>query len=842
MDPQSAPSGVTARGTASGCFHCGLPCPPTVEAGRNPAYCCVGCQTVSEMLLNNGLGHFYDLVPRAGVRQEAEPAVERYQFLDEAAVRARFVDFTDGLQTRVTFRLPTMHCVACIWLLENLFRLRPGIGVSRVDFPRRQIAIAFSDAAVKLSEIAQLLDQLGYAPDLNLADLEAGVGARKTPRGLWLRVGVAGFAFGNSMLLSLPGYFGLDRFIGPDFRHLVGWLSFALAVPVVVFSASDYWRRAWVSFQLRRMSIEVPIALGIAALFLQSLFEVAVGRGDGYFDSLAGLLFFLLCGRLFQEKTVDRMAFDRDYKSFFPLSVRRLKGDQDESVSLDRLAVGDRIHLRNGELIPADARLLRGPAIIDYSFVTGEADPVSRAPGETIYAGGRQTGAAIVLELIKPVSQSYLTSLWNQDIFKKEKLDSFNNLTNRYSQRFTWSILAIALVSAAFWAWADPAKSVRALVGVLIVACPCALALAAPFTLGTALRVLGWYKVFLRKAEVLENLARVDCVVFDKTGTLTTPGTGEIAFEGQPLAAAEAAWIRELARQSTHPLAERLATSLTGAATTFVTTDFQEVAGGGMAGTIDGHLILLGSIAWLRRSLGTAAEAAGVPAGRGHAEGSVVSVAIDGRYRGHFTVASPLRLGTTDMVNALSGAYEVSLLSGDNERDAQRFASLFGPGVELRFNQSPHDKLNFIRARQQAGRCVMMVGDGLNDAGALQQSDVGVAVVENVGAFSPASDVILHAPQLAIVPAMLRFARQSVRIVRWSFMLSAAYNVVGLAIAASGRLEPITCAILMPLSSVSVVAFAVGLTHWAGRTVPRDLAGAAKTNFGLAMTRKEQHA
>ena len=788
------------------------------------------------MLLNNGLGHFYDLVPRAGVRQDRETTVEQYRFLDESSVRARFVDFTDGTTTRVTFRLPTMHCVACIWLLENLFRLLPGVGSSRVDFPRRQVAIAFTDAQVPLSEIARLLEHLGYPPDLNLADLDAPGAGKKTPRGLWLRVGVAGFVFGNSMLMSLPAYFGLDPFVGTEFRGLVGWLSFALSLPVVGFCASDYWRRAWVSFQLRRMSIEVPIALGIAALFLQSVFEVAFHRGDGYFDSLAGLLFFLLCGRLFQEKTVDRMAFDRDYKSFFPLSVRRLHPGPEESVSLDRLAVGDCIQIRNGELIPADARLTRGTALVDYSFVTGEAEPVAKSVGEIIYAGGRQVGAAIELALNKPVSQSYLTSLWNQDIFKQEKLDTFNNLTNRYSQRFTWGILAIAFVSALFWWWVEPARAVRSLVGVLIVACPCALALAAPFTLGTALRVLGWHKVFLRKAEVLESLARIDCVVFDKTGTLTTPGTGEISYTGMELRAEETGWIRELARQSTHPLAERLAGSLVGPPDRLVLEGFAEVAGAGMSGLVARHPILIGSNTWLLRN-----SVGGAGASGDTTEGSVVHVAIDGQYRGRFTVASPMRSGTVHMVNELSRTLEVCLLSGDNERDRGRFSQLFGSGVALHFNQSPHDKLDFIRARQQAGRCVLMVGDGLNDAGALQQSDVGMAVVENIGAFSPASDVILHAPQLAILPGILRLARRAVRIVRWSFALSAAYNVVGLAIAAAGRLEPITCAILLPLSSVSVIAFAVGLTHWAGRTVATRLTAPAKAISGLAMTRKEQH-
>lgn len=814
-------AGPTAkRPAALVCHHCGTACGETAFTSAGKSFCCHGCQTVFELLAENGLGQFYELSTDAGRRIENPADAEKYRFLDEPSVRARLVDFDDGKTTRVTLHLPAIHCVACVWLLENLFRLKPGIGQSRVNFARQEAIISFDPQQVELSAVAALLESIGYEPNLKLADLE---GKRSSPisRRLWLQLGVAGFVFGNTMLFSLPAYFGLDSLSGPTFRALVGWLSLGLGVPVVIYSAADFFRNSWLSFQQRRMTIDVPIAVGIAVIFLQSAAEVISGRGEGYFDSLAGLTFFLLCGRVFQQKTYDRLAFDRDYRSFFPLSVLRRREGAEERVSLGQIGIGDRLVIRHGELIPADARVLGGEALIDYSFVTGESEPVAKAAGELLYAGGRQTGGALEVVTVKPVSQSYLTSLWNQDAFRKQKDDTFNTLTNRYSQRFTWIILGIALAAATFWAFVEPARALRSFTGVLIVACPCALALAAPFTLGAALRALARRNIFVRNTDVLEALARVNTVVFDKTGTLTAAHGGEIVFTGEELSPDDATAIAAVARQSTHPLSRRLADKLAvGQGTLPTVADFREVAGHGVEARVNRRRFQLGSRRWL--------ESAGVtiPPDIGTI-GSTVWVAGDGQFLGVFTLGSALRPETDRLLKRLAERHEIALLSGDNERDRERFAALFGPKAHLQFNQSPLNKLGFIRDLQQSGRTVMMVGDGLNDAGALRQSDVGVAVVEQVGAFSPASDVIMDATLVPRTAELLRFARQATLVVRLSFLISTLYNVVGLAIAASGNLAPVVCAILMPVSSVTVVAFAVGLTRWLGRRAGLEVTIAA---------------
>ena len=314
-----------AGGKPARCFHCGERCPSTavVEGGRD--FCCLGCQTVFALLTESGLGQFYELDSRPGTRVGQTTTRRQWAFLDDATVQEKLLDFADERQAKVTLHLPAIHCVACVWLLENLFRLQAGIGESRVNFGRREVSISFDRALVKLSEIAALLASLGYEPALTFSELDNGE-SRKAPRWRqrqWLQVGVAGFGFGNVMLLALPGYLGLDSLSGPWFKVLAGWLSLALALPVLVYSAADYWRAAWFSLKQRVLTLDVPIALGLAAIYGQSVFEVATGRGEGYCDSLTGLIFFLLCGRLFQRKTFDRLAFDRDYKGFFPLAVLR---------------------------------------------------------------------------------------------------------------------------------------------------------------------------------------------------------------------------------------------------------------------------------------------------------------------------------------------------------------------------------------------------------------------------------------------------------------------------------------------------------------------------------------
>jgi Cu+-exporting ATPase len=791
------------------CRHCGLPCVDRNWFKGEDRFCCAGCLTVFELLTENGLTDFYNLSAGENMSLNRPVAERDFSFLDVEETRVRLVDFTDARTTRVTLHLESIHCVACVWLLENLPRLHPAILEARVNFSRRDLAVRFDTRALKLGDLAGLLTSLGYEPELNLGRLDR-VAASPVQRRLYLQVGVAGFAFGNVMLLSFAAYLGLES---GALAGLIGWASLLLALPVVFYSAADYWRSALLGLKQGRLVIEVPIVLGLGALFGRSVWEVVTGAGEGYFDSLAGFVFFLLIGRIFQQKTYDRLSFERDYRSFFPLSVCRMNGSAEERVALSAVEVGDRLLIRHGELIPADAILSAGEALIDYSFVTGEADPVGKARGEHVFAGGRQCGGAIEVVTVKPVSQSYLASLWNAEAFgdehRAERESSFDSLTNRFSPWFTAAVVAIAFVSAFLWLGGDAGKAVTAFTSVLIVACPCALALAAPFALGTAQRVLGARSIFLKRPAILEKLAKIDTVVFDKTGTLTT-SRAECWFHGAPLDDRERRAVRAVLASSTHPHARRVVDWARETEKDVPVFDFVETAGMGVSAVVESSLVLAGSAAWLRNHGVAVDGVAGVA-------GSVVHVAIGGRWRGFFEVRGEVRPEIRELAQALRGRFRLALLSGDNEREAARFASIFGVGTDLRFNQSPADKLEFIQGLQGEGATVMMVGDGLNDAGALRQADVGVAVVEDTARFSPASDLIIEGGRVGELARLLTFGERSVNVVRICLAVSVLYNLTGLWFAARGILSPVVCAVLMPLSSITVVALAGGLSLWSAR-------------------------
>ena len=819
------PEGQAGGVERAGCFHCGEECLEPCLVKGDKVFCCQGCLMVHELIAENKLDHYYDLSRHPGVRpNQREGARDRWRCLDEPSVGEQLLDYSDGKISRLTLHIPAIHCVACVWLLENLFRLHPAIGASQVNFLKREVTITFSTGKIALSELAGLLAWMGYEPRLTARELERGPKEDDpSRRRQWLRVGVAGFAFGNIMLFTLPVYFGLDSLSGPLFKRLFGYLSLALAAPALFYSASDYWRSARLALRQRVLTLDVPIVVGLAALYATSALEIVSGTGEGYLDSLSGLVFFLLCGRVFQQKTQERIAFDLDYKSFFPLSVTRKTAAGEENVALSGVRVGDRLLLRNGELIPADARLISREALVDYSFVTGESEPAAREAGAYLYAGGQQLGGTIEIETVKPVSQGYLTSLWNQEAFRKKRGPDLNTLTNRYSRRFTLLVLAVAVGAGLAWlAAGQGAQGLKAFTSVLIVACPCALALAAPFALGTAQRLLARRQVFLKNVLVLERMAEVSAIVFDKTGTLTTVHSPQSAvhspgFGGGGLSEEEAGWVYSLARHSRHPCSVRIRDSVAGRGRIEPASGFAETPGGGLAGSVAGHPLRLGSRAWLETS-GVAVPDSSLP------DGSAVFLAIDGEFRGVFVLGNTLRAEAGKLLRSLGGDYELALLSGDNSRERARFMELFGGKAQMQFGQSPLDKLQFIRRLQEGGKTVMMVGDGLNDAGALQQSDVGVAVVEKVGAFSPASDVILEAGQVPRLGEILRLARQATRIVRWSFGISALYNAIGIGIAAMGVLSPVICAILMPLSSISVVLFACTATRWAAGRGPASCA------------------
>jgi Cu+-exporting ATPase len=692
-----------------------------------------------------------------------------------------------------------MHCASCVWLLENLHSLDEGIVHSRVDFLKKLLFVRFTGATT-LRRVVELIASLGYEPEITLETPEARTGGRPMA-GLYARVGVAGFCFANIMLLSFPEYLAGGE---PELGKLFSALNVALSLPVLFYSGQEFFRSAAGGLRRGIVNLDVPIALGILILFLRSLADILTGAGPGFLDSMSGLIFFLLVGKIFQAKTYDTLNFERTYKAYFPLAVTVRGADGERPVPVSKLRVGERMVVRNGDIIPADAVMMSGRGLIDYSFVTGESTPVERVAGDLVHAGGRQRGGAIELEVVRDVSQSYLTSLWNDLGDRRGDAQSLVSVSNTVARHFTAGVLVIAGLTALYWLPRDPRVALDAVTGVLIVACPCALALATPFAFGTVMRLFGRKGFYLKNAGIVEQLARVDTIVFDKTGTLTYSGGVGLRFEGGDFPPHDEALVASLARHSSHPLSRALSAELPGGAAKAV-EGFREVPGEGIEGMVDGHSVRLGSSRFVAGVDGPAVD-------RTH-----VAVGVDGRFCGMFVARVKLRDGLGDVFAALRQRYRLGLLSGDTGGDRQLLQEKTGGGLEMEFGKSPSDKRDHIRALRARGSVVMMVGDGLNDAVALREGDVGVAVSEDAARFTPASDAILHGGSFGMFPAFLDLARASVRIVLASFAVSFLYNAAVLWVAVQGHLSPVAAAILMPLSSVTVVLLSTVSVRLAAR-------------------------
>jgi Cu+-exporting ATPase len=605
------------------------------------------------------------------------------------------------------------------------------------------------------------------------------------------------------MLLSFPEYLGVEA-ADEGLRQIFRWISFALAIPVLLYSSRPFYESSWKSLKHRYLNIDAPIALAIIITFVRSAWEVISGTGGGYFDSMSGIVFFMLAGRILQDKTYRQLSFDRDYTSYFPIAVSVLKEGKEMPTALPDIKNGDTLIIHSGELIPADGILTRGKGFIDYSFVTGESQPLRRDMGELLYAGGRQTGAAIEVLVVKEVAQSYLTDLWNRDNFRNEEKQkpSFVDLLSRY---FTVIVFSIATITASYWALNDSSRIWPAVTAIFIIACPCALLLSNSFTNGNMLRIFSTKGLYLRNAASIESMAEINHVVFDKTGTLTQASEQELSWHGELLPEVAKEAIGQLTAQSTHPLSQVLRQQYEPKSG-YTLESFEEIPGQGLKARLEGREWKLGSVDFVK----------GAKDGN---QATRVFLSADGDVFGYFQFSNQYRKELPALLRELKPGFRISVLSGDNAAEKNNLQALMGTEATLLFDQKPIDKLHYIEQLQQRGEKVMMVGDGLNDAGALKQADLGMAISEQKNNFTPASDAIIEAARLPLLQRFIRLARANKKIVMASFVLSIVYNIIGLFFAVQGTLSPLIAAILMPSSSISIVLLTFGASGVAGKRI-----------------------
>lgn len=783
---------------ATNCYHCGDKVEDTPYILEQHTFCCLGCQTVYQILNENNLQSYYRYNSHPGKSQKSHK--QDLSYLEEPNIISKLVDYQDKDITIITFYIPPIHCSSCIWLLENLYKLSPAVKSSKVDFMKKQASITFNHEVLSLRALVELLQNIGYEPKITLQDV-VKEGKKINHNNLIAKITVAGFCFGNSMMISFPDYFGMGAF-EREYANFFGYMNMAFGIPVLLYSASDYFKSAWYSLRQKRLNLDVPLALGILVLFLRSAFEIISQTGPGFMDTLCSLVFFILIGKWVQQRTYYHISFERDYRSYFPVAVTVLEEQKEQPRQIADLKIGDRILIRNNEIIPADAILLKGNASLDFSFVTGESKPIAKVLGEVVYAGGRQIGEAIELEVVKAVSQSYLTRLWNNDSFKsyEKKFDTFVEYISKY---FTIALVSIALTALVFWMVNGQAdKAWAAFTAVLIIACPCALALSSPFTLSAALSIFDRNKFYIKNTAAIEQMASIDTVVFDKTGTITSPNVAAVFFEGE-LSKLEKDMLYSVCRNSNHPLSREILKWL-GECQLLPVSNYKESVGKGQSATYKDYAVAVGSASFV--------------GGHKKVDGTAVYVSINNEIKGDFTLEQSWRLGLTEVVQALKNkAYTLHLISGDNERRADALKLIFPSEASLLFNQNPSDKLQRIEQWQSGNHKVCMLGDGLNDAGALRKADLGIAVSDDINNFSPGCDAILDGESFDKIPAFFTFSKDAVKVIKMSFIISLMYNLIGISFAIQGTMSPLFAAILMPISTVTIISFTSLMTRWYGK-------------------------
>ncbi len=784
------------------CFHCGTECNSDRIIFDDKPFCCNGCKTVYEILNQNELSCYYDLEQTPGTIPKEIKG--KYNFLDNEEIANKIIEFNDGDTCVVNFNIPSIHCSSCIWVLENLTKLNSGVKTSIVNFPKKEVRITYKSSQISLREVAELITSIAYEPYISLDDADNS--ESKINRKLIYQVAVAGFAFGNVMMLSFPEYFQMEEYWLDQFKPFFRGLMLALTIPAVFYSAKDYFISAYKGLKHGILNIDVPISLGILVLFIRSTYEVTTNTGQGFFDSLTGLIFFLLLGKIFQQKTYSFLSFERDYKSYFPIAVTKVNRDKSKNdIAVHNIKKGDRLLIRNEEIIPVDGILLNGNALLDYSFVTGESMPVTKNSGDKIFAGGKQTNGAIEMEVLQTVAQSYLTQLWSNDVFQKNSNKNIKTLTDSISKYFTFIILGIALFAGIYWYFTDRSMAFQVVSAVLIIACPCALALSAPFALGNMIRIFGKEKFYLKNTNIIEAIAKVNTLVFDKTGTITSNKNANIQYNGKGLSDDELSQVKSILRASNHPLSRMLYDNLETAEEHNV-LNFKEFLGKGISGKINNVEIKIGSSSFVNSN---------------EIQNNQTSIYIkfNNIIKGKYVFQNSYRKGLLEVFKALASNFKIAILSGDNEGEKQNLESILPNESQILFGQKPEDKLQYIKTLQNDNRNVMMLGDGLNDAGALAQSNVGIAISENINVFSPACDGILDADKFDKLPDFIKLSHKTITIIKISFIISFIYNIVGMLFAVTGNLSPIVAAILMPISSISVVLFVTISTNYLAKKI-----------------------
>jgi P-type Cu2+ transporter len=780
------------------CSHCGLPAEARVTAESGEVFCCSGCETVYFALRSAGLDAYYS--KRDGAGAPARPSRGTFEHFDDPGFLEMYATHVDG-EARIELVLEGVHCAACLWLIEKLPKVVPGVVEAQLSFAESLVRIRWQPDTVKLSRIAETLDSFGYPPHpFNQA--RARSLQDQASRTLLAKIGIAGATFGNVMLLSFALYSGDASGMTTEYADFFRWASLVISVPSVMWTAQGFFRGAWASLRTRTPHMDLPVSVGILAALFWGARETLLGSGRIYFDSVTMLVFLLLIGRYIQayQTRAARNATDLLF-ALSPSSCRVKTGETSHLVPADSVPKLAIVEIRSGERVGVDGEIVAGATHLDESLLTGETKPRSAGIGAVVHAGTVNLSQRIEVRALRTGRETRLAQLVRDVERAAENKGQTVMLADRLAGYFVVVALGLAVVTYLVWQSRDPEAAFNNAIALLIVTCPCALGMATPLAAGVALGRAARQGILVKGMRFVEQLSRPGLFVFDKTGTLTL-GQMRVVDAG-PLDTELTALLRAAVQGSAHPVAQALQRDLALAPVRPVDS-FHEFLGEGIRATVAGADVGVGSGALMRR-LGVEVDGSRT---RALLDGglSPVYVAVDGRLRATLGVGDPIRPEAKDCLRTLTSlGYQLAILSGDRQELVDRTVGLLGiPFESAQGERSPEQKLAFVTERRAAGP-VYMVGDGVNDAAALTASDVGIAMSGGAEASLAAADVFSTRAGLSPILELVSGSRRTLRVIHLNIAFSLAYNLLAAGLCLYGVITPLIAAVLMPLSSLTVV-------------------------------------
>jgi Cu2+-exporting ATPase len=794
-----------------GCTHCGLPA-LGIEASDGPTFCCSACATAYAMINAHGLGAYHDFSERRGAA--VRPSGRGFADFDHEAFQTRYVTHDADGMAHVQLALEGVHCASCVWLIERVPLLVTGVARAELDVRQSRASVMWDPSATQLSAVARTLDALGYTPHPYRGGARA-VLRRTEDRAMLIRIGVSGAIATNVMLAALALYAGELNTMDAGSLRLFRWISFALTIPTLVWPGRVFFTSAWAALRTGTIHMDVPIALALGAAFTRGAINTITGSGPVYFDGVCALVFLLLVGRFLQARG-QRAATDATEQLFAltPATARLVQADDSTmEVPADAVGIGSVIAVHAGETIPVDGEVISGESTLNRAILTGESADVHVDVGDTVYAGTLNRTAELRVVVKASGEDSRIARILAQVDDSARRRAPVVLLADRLASRVVAVVLVLAVVTYAVWVRRDATAAWDHVIALLIVTCPCALALATPLAMSAAVGRAARAGIFVKGGDTLESLSRPGWLVLDKTGTLTMGETTLVSWDGadalQPM-------ILALESASTHPIAAGFRRAWAGVAPSAGVTATHTI-GGGVAGRVDGHDLLIGSPRFIAAQLPDATW----PTWANDDGYTPVIIASDGCIVGRAAFGDAIRDDAAASLATLRArGWRTMLLSGDAASVSRRVGTALGFAPdEIVAEASPEEKASRVRAlvaAAGAGRtppCVAMVGDGVNDAAAIAAATVGIGVHGGAEASLATADVALTHDGLAALVALDEGARRSMRVIRNNILWAFAYNALGVVLAIGGQITPLIAAIMMPTSSLTVV-----LASWLGRT------------------------